>query len=402
MKVHEHQARELLESYGVPVPAGRTVETGDAAAAAYDEITRAEGVELAVVKAQVHAGGRGKAGGVQLVRSREDARKAAAGMLEKPLVTAQTGPEGVPVNKVLISAGVEIEQEYYLAIAVDRARACPVLIASAEGGVEIEEVAANNPDAILREPLDPEAGLRSFQARKIAFGLGFRGKTVKAAVDLMQKLTRLFLENDASLAEINPLVRTPATEARPEGAVLAIDAKLSFDDNALPGHPAIEALYDPTEEDETEQRARTHRLNYIQLDGTIGCLVNGAGLAMATMDLVKHNGGEPANFLDVGGGASEEAVTEAFSIILSDEQVRGVLVNIFGGIMKCDIIAKAIVNAAEQVGFSVPLIVRLEGTNVEAAREILQEARAAIPVLETAVDLNDAAAKVAAAAGAAA
>jgi len=394
MKIHEYQARQLLEQFQVPVPPGQVAETPEAAEAAWGELEKRHGATLAVVKAQVHAGGRGKGGGVKLVRSAPETREAAAGMLGKPLVTPQTGPEGVPVHRVMIAAGVEIEKEFYLGMTVDRANRCPVLIASSEGGVEIEEVARTQPEAILREPVDPAEGLHPYQGRKLAFQLGFTGKQVGQAVKVMQQLTRLFLETDASLVEINPLVLTPADADHPDGRVLAIDAKITFDDNALFRHTKIAELEDPSEQDPSERRAEAHGLNYIKLDGTIGCLVNGAGLAMATMDLVKLHGQEPANFLDVGGGASEEAVSEAFEIILADAHVRGVLVNIFGGIMQCDIIARAIVNAAKKVGFEVPLVVRLEGTNVEPARRILEEAAGEIPVLETATDLTDAAKKI--------
>jgi succinyl-CoA synthetase beta subunit len=396
MKIHEYQARDLLSKFGMPVPPAIVVETGDQAAAAFTQM----GSELAVVKAQVYAGGRGKGGGVKLVRSADEARKVADVMLSKPLVTHQTGPEGAQVNKLLVAAGVDIEKEFYLGMAVDRARGCPVLIASAEGGVEIEQVAADNPDAIIKEPIDPAAGLQGYQARKVAFKLGFVGKQVSQAAKIMMALAKLFIETDASLAEINPLITTPASEEHPDGQVLAIDAKVIFDDNALFRHKDIAAMADPAEEDPSEARANKHGLSYIKLDGQIGCLVNGAGLAMATMDLIKLHGNEPANFLDVGGSASEEAVTEAFRIILDDPNVKGVLVNIFGGIAKCDTIANAIVTAAKEVGFKVPLVVRLEGTNVEKAREILEAAKPDIPNMQTGDDLTDAAQKIVAASAA--
>ena len=395
MKVHEYQARELLSKFGIPVPLGVVFESAQQAAEAYEQVTGESGVTMAVVKAQVHAGGRGKGGGVKLVRSADEAVKVAETILSKPLVTPQTGPGGVPVKKLLIAAGVDIEKEFYLGMAIDRNNRCPVLIASAEGGVEIEQVAHDHPDAILREPVNANTGLLGFQARKVAYRLGFRGQHVRQASQMMIQLCDLFLQMDASLAEINPLVLTPGGQET--GRVLAIDAKISFDDNGLFRHTDLQALADPAEEDPSELQAKKYGLSYIKLDGSIGCLVNGAGLAMATMDLIKLHGSEPANFLDVGGSATEEAVTEAFRIILSDQTVQGVLVNIFGGIMKCDIIARAIVAAAKQVGFKVPLVVRLEGTNVDAAREILKQAQGEIPTMKVGTDLTDAAKKITAA-----
>ncbi len=394
MKIHEYQACELLASYGVPVPSGIVVESADAAVAAYEQLAGDSATKVAVVKAQVHAGGRGKGGGVRVVRSADGARQAASEILSKPLVTHQTGPQGVAVKKLLVVAGVDIVKEYYVGMAIDRAAGCPVLIASSEGGVEIEAVARDNPDAIVREPVDPTTGLQAFQGRKVAYSIGLSGKLVSQAVKLMGNLARAFVATDASLAEINPLVVTPPTEAHPDGQLLAIDAKINFDDNALFRQPKIAAMADPSEQDEAEARAAEHDLNYINLDGNIGCLVNGAGLAMATMDLVKLHGAEPANFLDVGGSASEQAVTEAFRIILEDDAVKGVLVNIFGGIAKCDTIAAAIITAAKDVGFQVPLVVRLEGTNVEKARELLDGAKDSIPTFQTATDLTDAARKI--------
>jgi len=387
MNIHEYQARDLLAKFGVPVPKAIVVSTGDEAAKAFTEL----GAPLAVVKAQVHAGGRGKGGGVKLVKSADEAKKVADTILSKPLVTPQTPPEGVPVRKVLVASGVDIAKEFYLGLVVDRRQACPVLIASSEGGVEIEEVAHKNPDAILREPIDPRNGLLAYQARKVAYRLGFTGDQVRQVSKAMTALVRLFLDTDASLAEINPLVLTK------DGQVLAIDAKVNFDDNALFRHADIAAMRDEQEEDPAEVRAKKFELSYINLDGNIGCLVNGAGLAMATMDIIKLHGGEPANFLDVGGSATEEAVTEAFRIILSDAKVKGILVNIFGGIAKCDIIANAIVAAAKEVGFKVPLVVRLEGTNVKQAREILENAKADIPTMTVGDDLTDAAEKITAA-----
>ena len=387
MKIHEYQAQQLLADAGVAVPDAEVVESADAARAAFEKL----GTPVAVVKAQVHAGGRGKGGGVKLVRSADEACEAAEVILAKPLVTPQTGPDGVTVRKLMVAAGVDIAHEYYMAITLDRSSGRPVLIASAEGGMEIEQVAATKPDAIVRQSIRPLLALQPYQARDVAFRLGFTGDQVKQAVKIMTALSKLFVSTDASLVEINPLVVTN------DGQVLAIDAKMTFDDNGLFRHPNVQALHDPHEDDAAELEAAEHELSYIKLDGNIGCLVNGAGLAMSTMDIVKLHGGDPANFLDVGGSASEEAVTQAFAIILRDANVKGVLVNIFGGIMQCDRIARAIVSAAEQVGFTVPLVVRLEGTNVEQAREILDAARDSIPVLQTATDLTDAAQKITAA-----
>ncbi|MEM7576808.1 MAG: ADP-forming succinate--CoA ligase subunit beta [Planctomycetota bacterium] len=366
MKIHEYQARELLEQAGVPVPGGIVVDTPEEAGAAFEKLASG-GATLAVVKAQVHAGGRGKGGGVKLVKTAADAKEAAATILSKPLVTPQTGSEGVPVNKLLIAAGVDIEHEYYLGIVVDRALGKPVIIASTEGGMAIEEVAEETPDAILKEPIDPVAGLRPYQATKLAFALGFKGDQVKQFKKTLAALVALFLKTDASLAEINPLVKTP------DGQILAIDAKIDFDDNAKFRQKALAEMEDPSETPESEQRAEEHHLSYIQLDGNIGCLVNGAGLAMSTMDTIQHFGGSPANFLDVGGGASQEAVTKAFRIILSSDAVKGIFVNIFGGIMKCDIIANGVVAATKELGLEVPLVVRLEGTNVEEGKAILRD-----------------------------
>ncbi len=393
MKLHEYQARQLLSDAGVPVPPGIVCDTPAEARAAFEKLASG-GVTLAVVKAQVHAGGRGKAGGVKLVKTADDAQAAATAMMSKPLVSVQTGPAGVKVRKVMVAAGVDIAKEYYLSITIDRATARPVLIASAEGGVEIEKTAVENPDAIIRQPIHPLMGLQGYQARQVAFAMGFKGTQIKQAVNIITKLAALFSKVDADLVEINPLIVTPPSTEFPDGQVLAIDAKVAFDDNALFRHPDLESQFDASEEPQAELDAKEHGLSYIKLDGNIGCLVNGAGLAMATMDIVKLHGGEPANFLDVGGSASEEAVTEAFSIILRDKHVKGVLVNIFGGIMQCDKIARAIVAAAGKIGFTVPLVVRLEGTNVEAARVILAEARKSIPVLQTATDLTDAAKKI--------
>jgi len=397
MKVHEYQARQILADAGVPVPAGAMIESVEQAAATYKSVVQeAELGEggLAVVKAQVHAGGRGKAGFVKLVRSPEEATEAARFMLSNRMVSVQTGDAGIEVCKLLIAAGVDIDKEFYLAVTTDRATRRNVMIASAEGGVEIEQVAAKNPDAILNQPIDPLIGLQPYEARRLAFELGFKGKQVGQAVRIMLAIATTFEKKDCTLAEINPLVLTPARDGYPDGQVLAIDAKFSFDDNALFRHKDIAAMFDASEENEGELRASRIGLAYIALDGNIGCLVNGAGLAMSTMDIIKHSGGEPANFLDVGGGASEEAVTEAFRIILSDPKVEGVLVNIFGGIMRCDVIAQAVVNAAQEVGFRVPLVVRLEGTNVKEGRRILSAAQSDLPTMQPAEDLADAARKI--------
>lgn len=397
MKIHEYQARELLANAGIPVPASMVIESPLMAEEAFNKVTRAAGMSshdaLAVVKAQVHAGGRGKAGFVKLVKTAAEAQAAAKFMLTNKMVSVQTGPEGLAVKKLLMAAGVDIDKEYYLAVTTDRATRRNVLIASKEGGVEIEQVAHERPEAIIKQQLHPTLGLQGFAARKIAYGLGFTGKLAGQAADIMQKLARVFVEKDCSLAEINPLVLTKG------GQLLAIDAKFNFDDNGLFRHADLQSYADPTEENPAEVRATAAGLSYIALDGNIGCLVNGAGLAMATMDIIKLHGGTPANFLDVGGSASEQAVTEAFKIILSDSAVKGVLVNIFGGIMRCDVIAQGIVNAARDIGFTVPLVVRLEGTNVEAGRKLLEDARKDIPTMQAAADLTDAARKVCAAVG---
>ena len=402
MKVHEYQARDILRSYGIPVPPGEVITSIEQAGPAYKKAIAEAGLGeggLAVVKAQVHAGGRGKAGFVKLVHSAKEAEEAAKFMLTHKMVSVQTGPEGLEVKKLLIAAGVDIAHEYYLAITTDRKSRRNVLIASSEGGVEIETVAKKNPEAIVKTPLHPLTGLQSHQARTVAYKLGFKGKQVGQAVKTMMGLAKAFVDKDCTIAEINPLVLTPATAAHPDGQVLAIDAKFNFDDNGTFRHPDIQALFDPAEENPAELRAHKFGLTYISLDGNIGCLVNGAGLAMATMDVIKLEGGEPANFLDVGGSASEEAVTEAFRIILSDSRVKGIMVNIFGGIMDCAVIASGIVNAATQIGFKVPLVVRLEGSNVDAGRKILKDAAAKLPTLQAATDLGDAARKVCGAVG---
>lgn len=409
MKIHEYQARDLLRSASIPVPGGKMITSIEEAAGAFKEATAGQASPLAVVKAQVFAGGRGKAGFVKLVKTAEEATAAARFMFTNRMVSPQTPPGGLDVKKVLIATAADIakrdektNEEYYVAITTDRRTRRNILIASREGGVEIEEVAKHNPDAIVKEALDPVVGLHGFQARNIAAKMGFKGKHIGQAADIMQKLARIFIEKDCTLAEINPLVIT----AGAGGQVMALDAKFAFDENALFRQKAIADQYDSSEDDPAETRAKKFGLSFIALDGTIGCLVNGAGLAMATMDIVKLHGGEPANFLDVGGGATEEAVTEAFTIILSDPKVKGVMVNIFGGIMKCDVIAQGIINAATNyknadgsVGFKVPLVVRLEGTNVDAGRNLLTAARGKLPTLQAATDLADAAKKVCAAVG---
>jgi succinyl-CoA synthetase beta subunit len=346
---------------------------------------------MCVVKAQVYAGGRGKAGFVKLVHNENEARDAAKFMLSNRMVSYQTGPEGVPVSVLIVAPGVEIAKEYYLGITMDRARNTATMIASAEGGVEIEEVAKKSPEKVLKEPLHPLLGLQGYQARELAYKLGFKDKQANEAAKLMSNLAKAFLKTDASLAEINPLVVTK------DGKLLAIDAKFNFDDNALFRHKDIENMADESQEKPLDVRAKKASLNYIALDGTIGCLVNGAGLAMATMDIIKLHGAEPANFLDVGGSVSPEGAVEAFKIILADPKVKGILVNIFGGIAKCDVIADALVKAGRSIGFKVPVVVRLEGTNVEQARKILSDAKSELPTLIPATDLTDAAKKVTAA-----
>jgi succinyl-CoA synthetase beta subunit len=418
MKIHEYQARDLLRSAGIPVPPGRVIGSIEDAGTAFKEATAGMSAPLAVVKAQVHAGGRGKAGFVKLVKSADEAVAAARFMLTHRMKSPQTPPEGLEVKKVLVAQAADIadrapstprhlgtstpsKEEFYLAITTDRKIRRNVLIASREGGVEIEQVAHDRPEAILKTPIHPLLGLQPHEARRIAFNLGFKGKQVSQAAAVMLRLARLYVEKDCSLAEINPLILTPAAADAPDGRILAIDAKFNFDDNGLFRHPDLAAMADPADENPAEARAQRFGLSYIPLDGNIGCLVNGAGLAMATMDVIKLEGGEPANFLDVGGSASEEAVTEAFGIILSDPRVQGILVNIFGGIMRCDVIAQGIINAARgfknrdgSTGFKVPLVVRLEGTNVEAGRKLLEQARKDIPTMQAAVDLGDAAKKV--------
>ena len=363
MNIHEYQAKEILRRYDVAVPEGRLALSGEEAEKAAKEL----GGNVCVVKAQVHAGGRGKGGGIKVVRSPAEAKDAAAKMLGMSLVTHQTGPEGKKVRKVYVESGCDIDRELYLGLVLDRGSGRLVMMASQEGGVEIEEVAAKTPEKILRETIDPAVGLQAYQARKLAFGLGIPKASIGKAVKFMTGLHRAFVESDASLAEINPLVLTK------QGDLLALDCKMNFDDNALYRHPDIRDMRDFEEEDPREVEAAKYDLSYIALDGNIGCMVNGAGLAMATMDIIKFYGGEPANFLDVGGGATTEKVTAAFKILLADENTKAVLVNIFGGIMKCDVIAEGVVAAAKEVHLGVPLVVRLEGTNVEQGKKILNE-----------------------------
>jgi len=393
MNIHEYQAKELLQKFDVATTRGRVASTLNEA----EQIARGLGDVELVVKAQIHAGGRGKGtfkngfkGGVQVRKTPAEVRNAAAEMLGQILVTHQTGPAGRVVNKVLIAESAEIAREIYFAILVDRATAAPLIIASTEGGVEIETVAGKSPEKIIREAIDPLAGLHPFQTRKLANQLGLESSQLKSASKLFEGLYRTFIAFDCSMVEVNPLVVTT------KGEVLALDAKFNFDDNALYRHPDIAAMRDIAEEDPREVEASKHGLSYIGLDGNIACLVNGAGLAMATMDIIKFYGGEPANFLDVGGGATEEQVTEAFKILIADKKVKAILVNIFGGIMKCDIIAQGIINAAKTVKLSVPLIVRLEGTNVEKGKQLLKGSGLALIAAD---DLADAAKKALKAAG---
>ena len=381
MNIHEFQAKQVLGRFGAPVPKGQGVATADEAAKAFTAL----GQPKAVIKVQIHAGGRGKAGGVKLVSSAEEARAFAAKWLDNKIVTHQTGPDGRVVRRMYVEEASDVARELYLGLVVDRKAQSVAVIASTEGGMEIEEVAAKTPDRIITEPIDPLLGVSGFLARKIAFGLGLKDKQVGQFVTLLTALYRAFIETDASLIEINPLVVTK------DGRVICLDAKMSFDDNGLFRHPEIRELRDPNEEDPAETEAAKFDLSYVHLDGNIGCMVNGAGLAMATMDIVKFYGAEPANFLDVGGGASTEKVAAAFRIILSDKRVKGVLINIFGGIMRCDVLAQGVVEAAKQVNLSVPLVVRMEGTNVVEGKKILAES--GIKVIGAA-DLADAARKV--------
>jgi succinyl-CoA synthetase beta subunit len=384
VKIHEYQGKEILAGYGVPVPRGRSALTLEEAEAAIRWVMQGTSSDTVVVKAQIHAGGRGKGGGVKVCRGLPSALGAARTILGMTLVTHQTGPEGRTVRRLLIEQGLDIARELYVGMVIDRQAGRVVLMASTEGGMEIEQVAASHPEKILVESIDPAVGLLAFQARKLAYGLGLSADAAKSGVAFLRALSRAFHELDCSLAEINPLVVTT------QGQVVALDAKINFDDNALFRHPDFVGLRDLDEEDPSEVEAKQHDLNYIKLDGNIGCMVNGAGLAMATMDICKHYGGQPANFLDVGGGASTDQVCAAFKIITTDPNVRVILVNIFGGIMRCDTVAQGIVEAVKQVGLKVPLVVRLEGTNVEIGRRILAESGLKIT---TATDMADGARK---------
>jgi succinyl-CoA synthetase beta subunit len=383
MKVHEFQGKEILARFGVPVPRGTVITDAEAARAVAQELGG-----RVVVKAQIHAGGRGKGGGVKLADSPDQAVEIARQILGMTLITKQTGPEGRLVRQVLIEEALPIEKELYLGIVLDRAEGFPVMMASKFGGMEIEEVAESNPEAILKAHFDPDVGLHPYLARKLAFGLGLEGAAFKAALGFMAALAKAYAETDASLAEINPLITTT------DGRVLALDAKIGFDDNAMYRHKDIHAMRDLDEEEPLEVEASNYDLNYIKLDGTIGCMVNGAGLAMATMDIIKLSGGEPANFLDVGGGASQERVSAAFRILLSDPNVKGVLINIFGGIVRCDMIARGVIDAAREVKLNIPLVVRLEGTNVDEGRRLLNDSGLDLTVAD---GMADAAEKVVAA-----
>jgi succinyl-CoA synthetase beta subunit len=387
MKIHEYQGKALLKEYGVPVPRGIVGRTADEAEAAAKEL----GTDVVVVKAQIHAGGRGKGGGVKLAKSPEEAKEIASQILGMKLVTHQTGPEGREVKTLLVEEGLPIDKEFYLGITLDRITGRNVFMASSAGGMDIEKVAEETPELILKETIDPSVGLRPFQARKLAFGLGLPGSLVNQAAKFMLSLYEAYEKMDASLVEINPFLLTK------DGRLIALDAKVNFDDNALFRHKDYLELRDLNEEEPLEIEASKYDLNYIKLDGNIGCMVNGAGLAMATMDIIKLAGGEPANFLDVGGGASQERVEQAFKILLADDNVKAVLINIFGGIVRCDMVANGVVAAAKNLGVSIPIVARLEGTNVEEGRRVLRES--GINIL-TAEGMNDAAEKVVSAANA--
>ncbi|MEM1089571.1 MAG: ADP-forming succinate--CoA ligase subunit beta [Pseudomonadota bacterium] len=386
MNFHEYQAKDLFAAYGLPVPRGVVAKTADEAVAGAEEL----GGEVWVVKAQVHAGGRGKAGGVKLAKSIDEVREIAGNMLGMTIETYQTGGLAMPVNEVLIAEGIDIDQELYLSVLVDRANKCITFIGSAAGGVDIEQVAAETPDKIFSVEVDNTEGLQPYQCRKMGFALGLNSKQVRQLTAIMQGLDRLFREKDLSLVEINPLV------VMADGNLLALDAKVNADSNGLFRHPDLVAMRDVTQEDPTEARAAEHDLSYVTLDGNIGCMVNGAGLAMATMDVIKLNGGEPANFLDVGGGATAERVAEAFKLITASDGVKAILVNIFGGIVRCDLIAQGVITAYQEVGVQVPVVVRLEGTNAEQGQKMLDECDLEIT---SAANLNDGALKAVAAAG---
>ncbi|MFO1466892.1 MAG: ADP-forming succinate--CoA ligase subunit beta [Steroidobacteraceae bacterium] len=380
MNLHEYQSKQLFARYAIPVPSGQVASSADGAV----EAAKALGGSLWVVKAQVHAGGRGKAGGVKLARDLEAVRAATTAMLGTTLVTHQTGPEGLPVHQVYVETGSKIEREIYLSLVLNREAGRIAFVASAAGGMDIEEVAEHSPEKIIRVNIHPAAGLQDYQCRQLAFGLGLKGEQVAQFGRIAQALYKLYLEQDASLVEINPLIVTG------EGKLVALDAKINIEDNALFRHKDLAAWRDPTQEDAMERRAAEHELNYVSLDGNIACMVNGAGLAMATMDLIQLHGGKPANFLDVGGGATKERVAAAFKLILSNSNVSAILINIFGGIVRCDMIAEGIIAAVKEVGVNIPVIVRLEGTNAPAARELLAGSKLAITA---ASDLTDAATK---------
>jgi succinyl-CoA synthetase beta subunit len=386
MKIHEYQAKSILSRYGVPVPRGETLTTASDAAA----IARRLGTKVVVVKAQIHAGGRGKGGGVKLARSPEDAEKLTSQMLGMTLVTHQTGPEGRVVGRVLIEEGLQMQRELYLSIVLDRAAGKPVVMASAAGGMDIEEVAASTPEKIAKVYIEPGVGIVPFEARQLGFAIGLDGAQVNKFVKVVTSLYEAFIATDASLLEINPLVVTAA------GDLLALDAKMNFDDNALYRHADLKELRDLTEEDPLEIEASKFNLNYIHLDGNIGCMVNGAGLAMATMDIIKLAGGEPANFLDVGGGANAEQIRNAFKILMSDANVKAVLINIFGGILRCDVLAQGVIAAVKELGVPVPIVIRMEGTNVEEGKRLLKESKMNFT---TADSMDEAAARVVSLAG---
>lgn len=384
MKIHEYQGKELFRGYGIPVPNGIVASTPEEAKAAAQKL----GTPVVVVKAQIHAGGRGKGGGIKIAKSPDEAAAKAKELLGKPLVTPQTGPEGKIVNKVLVEQGLDIAKEYYLGIVLDRQASMPVIMASSEGGMDIETLAKEKPEKLLRLHVRGER-LLPFQARAVAFGLGLPAESIKKGVHFVTELFRLFIEKDASLAEINPLLLTK------QGDVLALDAKINFDDNALFRHPEIVELRDISEEDPLEVEASKYNLNYVKLDGTVGCMVNGAGLAMATMDIIKFVGGKPANFLDVGGGAKKDQIMNAFRILTSDKDVKGVLINIFGGILRCDVLAQGVVETARELNLQLPVVVRMEGTNVDQGKEILRSSGLKLTIAD---DMKDAAEKAVAAA----
>jgi len=386
MKIHEYQAKEIFRRFGVPTPRGEMVTTPEQARAVAERL----GTKIVVVKAQIHAGGRGKAGGVKLAKSPAEAADLAKSIMGMTLVTPQTGPAGRVVKRLLIEEGLDIKKELYLSILVDRAVAAPVIMASTAGGMEIEEVAHTNPELILRETILPATGLQPYHARKLAFGLGLSGDAANAMGPFLQGLYRTFLETDASLAEINPLIVTG------DGKLVALDAKMTFDDNALFRHKELAELRDLNEEDPLEVEASNYKLNYIKLDGNVGCMVNGAGLAMSTMDIIKLSGGSPANFLDVGGGASAEQVKNAFKILISDKSVKGVFINIFGGILRCDVLANGVVAAAKELNLKLPVVIRMEGTNVEKGQEILRDSGCNFTIAK---DMKDGADKIVALAG---